>query len=148
MHLSQTANKLILAVLALAALFCGISIVFFDNINFCGGVLFSTIFVVIKLIVTEKSIQHAVNLDAKSADAYMKGQYALRYFLTGGVLIAAALIEPINLYGAIVGALLAQPAGYIVMFLEGRTGNKNVKNDVNNYIKYDTNNDDENSDSK
>ncbi len=122
MNISQTATKLILCVIAISALICGVSIVFFNNLDFCGGVLFSTFFVVIKLIITEKSIEHSMNLDAKSADNYMKAQYALRYFLTGGILIAAALIEQINLYGAVVGVVLAQPAGYIVMFLEGRSG--------------------------
>ncbi len=122
MNLSQTANKLILCVIALSALICGVSIVFFNNLNFCGGVLFSTFFVIIKLIITEKSIKHSIELDTKSADNYMKAQYAFRYFLTGGVLIAAALFDQINLYGAVVGVVLAQPAGYIVMFLEGRSG--------------------------
>ncbi len=122
MNISQTANKLILCVIALSALICGISIVFFNNLNFCGGVVFSTFFVIIKLIITEKSIQHSIELDPKSADNYMKAQYAVRYFLTGAILIVAALYEPINLYGAIVGVVLAQPAGYIVMFLEGRSG--------------------------
>lgn len=122
MNLSQTGNKLILAVIALAILVCGISMVFFDNISFCGGVIFSTVFVIVKLIITEKSIQHSLNLDPKGAEAYMKAQYAIRYFLTGMILIAAALIEPINLYGAIVGVLLAQPAGYIVMYMESKTG--------------------------
>ncbi len=126
MNISQTATKLILCVVALAALICGISIVFFNNIDFCGGVAFSTVFVIIKLIVTEKSIEHSLNLDAKGSEGYMKAQYAIRYFLTGIVLIAAALIEPINLYGALVGIVLAQPAGYIVMFLEGRSA-KSIK---------------------
>ncbi len=122
MNLSQTANKLILCVIALSALICGISIVFFNNLDFCGGVVFSTFFVIIKLAITEKSIKHSMDLDAKSADNYMKAQYAFRYFLTGGILIAAALLDQINLYGAVVGIVLAQPAGYIVMFLEGKSG--------------------------
>ncbi len=127
MNLSQTANKLILCVLALATFICGVSIVFYNNIDFCGGVAFSAFFVILKLIITEKSIQHSVELDPKSAEGYMKAQYAVRYFLTGAVLIAAALVDSINLYGAIVGVLLAQPAGYIVMFLEGRTGSRTTK---------------------
>lgn len=130
MNLSQTANKLILCVIALATLICGIAIVFFNNLSFCGGVAFSTIFVVVKLIITEKSIQHSLNLDPKGSDNYMKGQFAIRYFMTGAVLIAAALIDQINLYGALVGVVLAQPAGYIVMFLESRTGNRPISSEV------------------
>lgn len=130
MNLSQTGNKLIIAVIALATLICGISIVFFNNISFCGGIVFSTAFVIVKLVITEKSIKHSLTLDAKGAEGYMKAQYAVRYFLTGMVLIAAALIEPINLYGAIVGALLAQPAGYIVMFMESKTGNKPIDSEI------------------
>ncbi len=124
MNISQTASKLILCIVALVSLISGVSIVIFDNINFCGGVVFSGFFVILKLIITERSIEHSLNLDPKSAENYMKGQYAVRYFLTGGVLLASALIEPINIYGAAVGILLAQPAGYIVMFLESRSGNK------------------------
>lgn len=125
MKISQTAIKLVLSIFALSAFICGIGIVFFDNINFAGGVIFGAFFSAFKIIITEKSIEHAINLtDPKSAEAYTKGQYAFRYFITGAVLISAALIEPINLYGAIIGVLLAQPAGYIVMFLEGRSGNR------------------------
>ncbi len=123
MKLSQTMIKLILVVLALGLLVSGISVVFFKNINFCGGVAFGAFFTILKLIITEKSIEHSFKYDEKGADSYMKAQYAVRYFLTGGALIAAALIPQIDLYGGIVGILLAQPAAYIVMFLEG----KNVK---------------------
>ncbi len=123
MKLSQTITKLILVVLALSLLASGISIAFYKNIAFCGGVAFGALFTILKLVITEKSIEHSFKYDQKGADSYMKAQYAVRYFLTGGALVAAALIPQINLYGAIVGILLAQPAAYIVMFLEG----KNVK---------------------
>ncbi len=121
MKLSQTAVKLIIAILALSVLISGVAIVGFNNVNFCGGLAFGAFFSAFKIILTERSIEHTVNLNnEKSAEAYARAQYALRYFITGGVLISAALIDSVNLYGAIVGVLLAQPAGYIVMFLEGR----------------------------
>ncbi len=120
MKLSQTNTKLILIVLAFGLLASGISLVFYKNIGFCGGVAFGVLFTILKLIITEKSIEHSMKLDQKGADGYMKAQYAVRYFLTGGALIAAALIPQVNLYGAILGLLLAQPAAYVVMFLEGR----------------------------
>ncbi len=123
MKLSQTNIKLILVVVALSLFASGISLVFYNNISFCGGVAFGALFTILKLIITEKSIEHSLLLDQQGADVYMKAQYAVRYFLTGGALIAAALVPQINLYGAIVGILLAQPAAYIVMYLEG----KNVK---------------------
>ncbi len=120
MKLSQTIIKLTLVVLALGLLASGISVVFYKNYDFCGGVAFGALFTILKLIITEKSIEHSLKLEQKGADAYMKAQYAVRYFLTGGAMIAAALIPQINLYGAIFGILLAQPAAYIVMFMEGR----------------------------
>ncbi len=122
MKISQTNIKLILTVLALGLFASGISLVFYNNINFCGGVAFGALFTCFKLILTEKSIEHSLRYDSKGADGYMKAQYAVRYFITGGALIAAALIPQINLYGAIIGIVLAQPAAYIVMFMEGRTG--------------------------
>ncbi len=130
MKLSQTNIKLILVVLALSLLISGISIVFYNNINFCGGIAFGALFTILKLILTERSIEHSFKYDTKGADSYMKAQYALRYFITGGVLIAAALIDEINLYGAIIGVLLAQPSAYIVMFLEGRKPNQNTNNEI------------------
>ncbi len=120
MKLSQTNVKLILVVLALGLFASGISLVFYKNISFCGGVAFGALFTILKLILTEKSIDHSMKLDEKGADVYMKAQYAVRYFITGGALIASALIPQVNLYGAIIGILLAQPAAYIVMYLEGR----------------------------
>ncbi len=120
MKLSQTAIKLILAVLAFATLISGVAILVYQNVNFVGGLLFGATFCIFKIIITERSIEHSVTIDAKSAESYIKAQYAIRYFLTGAFLISVALIDNINLYGAITGIILAQPAGYAVMFLESK----------------------------
>lgn len=84
------------------------------------GLALGFIFSALKLILLEKSLSKSVDMNKDSAQTYARFQYMLRYFLTFGVLVAAAVIKPISLLGTIIGIIMTQPAALIAGFSENR----------------------------
>jgi uncharacterized membrane protein YbhN (UPF0104 family) len=70
-----------------------------------------------KWLMAEKALTRAVEMNGKGAEAFAKAQFSLRYLLLGGVLVAAALIDGINLYAAIIGIILFTPAVYLAKII-------------------------------
>ncbi|MCL1819836.1 MAG: ATP synthase subunit I [Oscillospiraceae bacterium] len=67
---------------------------------------------IIKVYMIDKAVVKSLDKEGKSAANYIRLQYLIRYLLTGAVLIAAALIPFINLWGAIAGVFTMPIAAY------------------------------------
>lgn len=121
MIISSTVRKMIMVMLVSAAIF--IAVAFFislqhavlDIFPFAFGVLLSTAINIVKVVWLERAVDRATNMDdEKAAGAYIRGQYLLRFLMTGGILVAAAILSegPSLLWGAVVGLFTFHPAKY------------------------------------
>ena len=109
LNISDTAKKLIIGTVCIAAILSIIGSFFItDTISFFIGALAATAISVLKIILMERSIVRSVDMDAKGAVVYARAQYAMRYFMTIGVMVAVASFSTAALYGAI-AAMLAMP---------------------------------------
>jgi len=80
-----------------------------EALPFALGVLLTSALNVLKVYMLERTVQKAVGkADAASGKNFVRFQYLIRYFLTGLVLVAAALIPFINIWGAIIGVFTLQ----------------------------------------
>ncbi len=112
--MSSTLKQMIKTILALAFIVLGIG--FFvskDLKSFIIGLIFGTIFAILKLILTEKTLNKAMDMQASKATNYCRLHYTLRYFLTFAVLLVA-VFRNFNIIAVIIGILLPVPAGYII----------------------------------
>jgi len=76
---------------------------------FALGVLLTSALNVLKVKMLERSVNKIVNMEnVESGKNFARLQYLLRYFLTGIVLVAAALTPFINIWGAIIGIFTLQ----------------------------------------
>jgi hypothetical protein len=101
---------------------------------FALGVLITAGLNVLKLVMLERAVEHAVsNDDEKAGGAYIRVQYLLRFTLTAAVLVVAALTDFISLWGAAAGLFTLQIAVIVVKaIIKDDEPVKDVK-----YIKYD-----------
>lgn len=81
------------------------------------GVLFGTVFTMIKWILMKNTIMKAVDMPEVKARNYTILHYGLRYFLTVAVLAVSALEPSISLIGAFVGLLAMKIATYVLLLL-------------------------------
>lgn len=114
--LSDTSKQIILFMIAIALVFMGIGafIISSGKVPYIKGLLFGTIFSILKLILLEKTLNKAMDMNIKNASNYTRLHYSLRYFLTGVVLVVAALDEGMNLIGTIIGLLTLRISVYLV----------------------------------
>lgn len=84
------------------------------------GVLFGTIFTMIKWVLMKNTITKAVDMHEAKARNYTMLHYGLRYLLTVIVLAVAALEPSISLMGTFVGLLTMKVATYVLLLL-GKT---------------------------
>jgi len=88
-----------------------------DSLYFAIGVIITSSLNVLKIYLLDRSVRKTLEMDnPTTGKLYTSFQYLLRYFLTGAVLLAAAMItlyvEPpfINLWGAVAGVFTLQIA--------------------------------------
>ena len=116
MNISNTAKQIIITTIALFFIVLGISTFIVDDIkNFLIGLIFGTIFSILKLILLEKTLNKAMDMSGAKAINYTRIHYTLRYFLTFIVLLIA-IYRDFNLFGVIIGIVLTIPSVYIVNF--------------------------------
>jgi len=118
--LSDTSKKLVKVMLAVCLIALGAGVIV-TGIRFPGetfkyvyGVVFGTIFAVLKLMLLERSINKSVNLPEGQAQNYIRLHYMLRYFLTGAVLVVAAVKGLSVLIGVVICLMSLRPAIHIV----------------------------------
>lgn len=116
MKISTTSKQIIITMIALSFITLGISIFFVENIkSFIIGIVFGTMFSVLKLILIEKTLAKSLDMVGQKAVNYTRIHYTLRYFLTFAVLFVATY-KGFNIVAVIIGLLLPLPAVYIVKF--------------------------------
>lgn len=116
MNLSNISKQIIMTTIALSFIAFGIGAFMSKNItNFGIGLLFGTIFSILKLILLEKTLDKAVGMTSAKAVNYTRIHYTLRYFLTFLVLLVA-VYKKFDIIAVIVGIILPVPAIYIVNF--------------------------------
>ncbi len=119
-NLSDTAKGLIKNVAVICFVFLGIyCLIDFSNIlPFLFGLSFGFIFTILKIILLEKNIQHAVELTGSKADNYMKLHFLLRYVLTGVVLAVCGVFSSISLIGCVLAIMSLQISAYSINFFK------------------------------
>ena len=90
-----------------------------EALNFALGVFLSTALTILKIYLLDRNVSRILDMDdAKAGRNYFQAQYIVRYLLTGAVLVAAALIPFINIYGAVLGVLTMQIAVFAVKMMK------------------------------
>lgn len=85
-----------------------------DLLGYSKGILFGTVFAILKVILLERTINKSVDMPIENAQNYTRLHYMLRYFLTGIVLTISALEPSISFIGVIISLVTLRPAVYIV----------------------------------
>jgi len=127
--LSRTAVTMLIAVAGLfgALLLIGLLIIFlvkrFEGpIPFAAGLLLGCGLSAVKLVLLEKALSKAVDMEAGKAKNYARLQMVLRYGLTLLAVLPAVLFrQAVGLFGLIAGLLTLQLASYIAnIYLKNR----------------------------
>lgn len=119
MQLADLSKKMIVTICILAPIFMVASVLYYRSLSclpFVLGVLLGALASVAKVLLLERAVNRAVNMEKKAAAGYITLQHMLRLFLTGAVLMLAALVPAINLWGAVAGILTYQVAVYLIKF--------------------------------
>jgi len=118
---TDTTKKILflMAGFVLAALCAGL--VFYPNpMGYAKGLALAAAFSAVKMIMLERSVNKSLGMPSINARNYMQLVYLLRYLATGTVLVMAALIDSLDLLGAVVGVLSLQLAVHLVHFVMKR----------------------------
>ena len=124
MNIGNTCKRIIFLTAAFGLIFFGVGIFFTDNVlYFAKGIVFGTVFSVLKVILLEKTLKKAVDMGQANAQNYTRLHYSIRYFLTGVVVVVAALVKSISLPGVVLGLAAMTPAVFIAGRMEKDGGN-------------------------
>ncbi|MEA4969986.1 MAG: ATP synthase subunit I [Candidatus Pelethousia sp.] len=119
MQLADLSKKMIVTICILASIFMAASVLYYRSLSclpFMLGVLLGALASVAKVFLLERAVNRAVNMEKEAAAGYITLQHMLRLFLTGAVLVLAALVPAVNLWGAAAGILTYQVAVYLIKF--------------------------------
>ena len=90
-----------------------------EALPFVLGVLLMSALNILKIQMLERTVKRTIEMeDANIGKNYVRLQYLLRYFLTGAILVVAALTPFINIWGAILGVFTLQIALFSVRFMK------------------------------
>lgn len=118
LKISDVNKTLIKSIVILAFIGFGIGAFITHNILLYGiGVVIGTLTSILKVILLERSLNRAVDMQPQDAENYTRLQYSSRFFFTVAVLVISAIVPFIDLYGVIVGLVLIQPAVYLTNFI-------------------------------
>ena len=122
MKFSLPAKKMILVICVAALIVMLGGAIYYrslEALNFVLGVFLTSALNVFKVYLLERNVQKILYMtDPGASKGYFSVQYLIRYVLTGAVLVAAALIPFINLWGALIGAFTLQAATIAIRFMK------------------------------
>ena len=122
MKLSLPAKKMILVICVSALLVMLGGAIFYRSLEafpFALGAFLTSALNVFKVFLLERNVQKILDMtDASASKGFISVQYLIRYILTGIVLVAAALVPFINLWGAIIGVFTMQAATIAIRFMK------------------------------
>ncbi len=118
-NISDTCKKLIVIIIAIGLLSLIIGLIFSnEKLAFVKGVSFGTIFSVLRIILTDRSINKTVNQNRGNAQVWALLNFLVRYCLIGVVFIVAALEPSISLLGTFIGVLTMPLSAYVYKLVE------------------------------
>ena len=115
MKLSKIAKKMIFTVSILLLVIFAASFAYFRSLSFFPfalGALSGVSLNVFKIIMLDRVVDKAIQMEEKKAGNYIMIQYLLRFVLTGLVLVASHFIPFIELWGTAVGVLTMPIAAF------------------------------------
>ncbi len=116
--ISDTGKSLIFRILIISTIALAVGLVlhkgFDQRLYYTAGLALGTVFAALKVVLLEYMVKKAIELPPDEARNYARLSYTLRYVLTAGILIAAALVPYFSLFGAVIGILSLQVAAYTV----------------------------------
>ena len=93
----------------------------YPAVPFAAGVLMTCALNAVKVIMLERAVVKAAEIgDISTGKSYIRGQYFLRFLLTGFVLAIAALApdDIVSVWGAIAGIFTFQIAAFALKFMK------------------------------
>jgi len=117
MKLSGIAKRMILILSVSLLLLVAASAVYYRSfafLPFALGALLGAAANIAKVILLERAVNKTVGMEAETGGNYIRIQNFFRFLLTGAVLVAAAFIPFISLYGAAAGILSYQIAALLL----------------------------------
>jgi len=93
------------------------SVIFYRSLDFLPFALGAVLGVslnIVKIFILEHTTVKVLNIESKRAGNYIRIQHFLRFILTGLVLLMAALLPFINVWGSAVGVCTLQVAVFFI----------------------------------
>jgi len=113
--LSNTAKKMTMVVSVLIGVLILASIVYYRSfafLPFAIGAILGGGLNIVKILLLNRIVEKTVSMDPSVTVRSFYAQYFLRFILTIGVLLAAALVPFISLWGAVAGVGIFPIAAY------------------------------------
>lgn len=85
-------------------------------ITYGKGILFGTLFSILKLYTMEKNLIKTLQKNPEQAKSYFITNYMIRYVLTGVVLLVGALESSISFLGVCIGLISMKVAAYLIVY--------------------------------
>jgi len=121
MKLSNMAKRMMLIVIiSLFALIAG-SVIYYRStafLPFAYGAFLGTALNAAKIIMLDRTVKRVVAMEALQAGNYARVQHLLKFLLTGLVLVVAAVVPFINIWGTASGVLSYQIAVYSLKYFK------------------------------
>lgn len=119
--LSDTSKRLVKVMLAVSLIGLGVGVIVTqiwfpsETFKYVYGIVFGMVFSVLKLMLLERTLNKSANFPEGQAQNYVRLHYMLRYFLTGAVLVVAAVKGGVSsILGVVVCLASLRPAVHIV----------------------------------
>ncbi|MGI6169445.1 MAG: ATP synthase subunit I [Christensenellales bacterium] len=119
MKLSDHAKKMIRTICILLFILVVAGVVYYRSwscLPFVFGALLGAAVSILKVLLLERAVDKALAMEEKAAGNYVRLQHLLRLLLTAVVLVLAALVPAISLWGAAAGVFTFQISVYILKF--------------------------------
>lgn len=111
-------KALMITTIAIGIIFILLGLIFHkERLIWTKGVLFGTIFTVLKLALIQKTVNKAIEMSKSDAEKHTMGQYTIRYILTGVVLVVAIFEPSISFAGVVIGLFTMKIAIYVLLML-------------------------------
>lgn len=139
-NLSRTAKIMILSVIAVCfvLLVAGLTVINLgviereNSLQYAVGLALGGTFSVIKVVMMEKSLNKIAEAgEEKQAKGMGQMYFVIRFILTAVVLVAAALLSFVGIFGTIAGILSLKVAAYITPAVENRISKKEIEKKEN-----------------
>ena len=117
--MSALAKKMTLIICALLSIFLIAAALYYRSLSFLPfayGALLGTAVSILKVILLDRAVDRAIDMEKKRAGNYVNLQHFLRLSLTAGVLILGAVFPAISLWGVVAGVFAYQLSMYALKF--------------------------------